>query len=74
MTRWGSGRPTNYVRRLQANRIPADIKSYPGAGHSFANKLPAQPLLRVTGFGYSAEATEDAWSRVFAFFGQHLRA
>ncbi|MGH3559817.1 MAG: dienelactone hydrolase family protein, partial [Mycobacterium sp.] len=34
--------------------------------------LPAQPLLRITGFGYNEAATEDAWARVFAFFGEHL--
>jgi len=54
--------------------IPADIKTYPGAGHSFANQLPAQPLIRVGGFGYNAAAEEDAWSRVFAFFREHLAA
>jgi carboxymethylenebutenolidase len=52
--------------------IPADIKAYPGAGHSFANQLPAQPLVRIGGFGYNAAAEEDAWSRVFAFFSEHL--
>ena len=54
--------------------IPADIKAYPGAGHSFANQLPAQPLIRIGGFGYNAAAEEDAWSRVFGFFGEHLPA
>ncbi|WP_237086222.1 dienelactone hydrolase family protein, partial [Mycobacterium tuberculosis] len=57
-----------------AKTTPADIKSYPGAGHSFANKLPGQPLVRIAGFGYNEAATEDAWRRVFEFFGQHLRA
>ncbi|HKV22115.1 MAG TPA: dienelactone hydrolase family protein [Mycobacterium sp.] len=52
--------------------IPADIKAYPGAGHSFANQMPAQPLVRIGGFGYNAAAEEDAWSRVFAFFSEHL--
>ncbi len=52
--------------------IPADIKAYQGAGHSFANQLPAQPLIRIGGFGYNAAAEEDAWSRVFAFFAEHL--
>ncbi|KZS62734.1 carboxymethylenebutenolidase [Mycobacterium kansasii] len=56
----------------QAKGITADIKVYPGAGHSFANKLPGQPLIRVAGFGYNETATEDAWRRVFAFFGEHL--
>lgn len=55
-----------------AKNIPADIKTYPGAGHSFANKLPGQPLWRIAGFGYNEAATEDAWQRVFAYFGAHL--
>ena len=52
--------------------IAADVKVYPDAGHSFANKLPGQPLLRIPGFGYNDVATEDAYSRVFAFFNEHL--
>lgn len=65
----------NRLRKVTAAKnIPADIKSYPGAGHSFANKLPGQPLVRIAGFGYNEAATEDAWRRVFEFFGQHLRA
>ncbi len=54
--------------------ITADIKAYPDAGHSFANKLPAQPLLRIAGFGYNDAATQDAYRRVFAFFNEHLAA
>nr|WP_330219768.1 dienelactone hydrolase family protein [Mycolicibacterium peregrinum] len=57
-----------------AKNIPADIKVYPDAGHSFANQLPGQSFLRITGFGYNEAATADAWSRVFAFFGEHLSA
>lgn len=57
---------------VEAKGVPADIKVYPQAGHSFANRLPAQPLLRVTGFGYDDAATEDAWRRVFDFFAEHL--
>jgi dienelactone hydrolase len=37
-----------------------------------ADKLRAQPLLRITGFGYNEAATEDAYRRVFAFFNEHL--
>lgn len=58
----------------QAKGITADITSYAGAGHSFANRLPGQPLLRVAGFGYDTDATEDAWRRVFGFFSEHLHA
>ncbi len=66
------GAPEQLRTVVEAKGIAADIKVYSGAGHSFANELPAQPLLRITGFGYNAAATEDAWSRVFSFFGEHL--
>ncbi|MGH3848629.1 MAG: dienelactone hydrolase family protein [Pseudonocardiaceae bacterium] len=68
----GIGAPTRLRRVLEHKGITNDVKVYPRAGHSFANKLPAQPLLRITGFGYNEAATEDAWARVFAFFGEHL--
>ncbi|MBJ8340365.1 dienelactone hydrolase family protein [Antrihabitans sp. YC3-6] len=61
-------------KALQRRNIPHDVKVYQGAGHSFANKYPAAPLLRIVGFGYDDAATEDAWRRVFAFFGTHLTA
>ncbi|OBI96974.1 dienelactone hydrolase family protein [Mycobacterium asiaticum] len=69
----GVGAPDKLRRVTAAKNIPTDIKTYPKAGHSFANKLPGQPVLRITGFGYDEAATEDAWQRVFAFFGEHLR-
>ena len=69
----GVGAPKKLQRVLDQKGITNDVKVYPGAGHSFANNLPAQPLLRIAGFGYSQAATEDAWARVFAFFGEHLR-
>jgi hypothetical protein len=39
-------------------------------GHSFANRLPAQPLTRIIGFGFGYD--EDAWRRIFEFFVEHL--
>ncbi|MDV3127240.1 dienelactone hydrolase family protein [Mycobacterium sp. 21AC1] len=69
----GIGAPARLRKIVADKKIPADIKVYPQTGHSFANQLPAQPLLRITGFGYNEAATTDAWSRVFAFFGEHLR-
>ncbi|MCV7028528.1 dienelactone hydrolase family protein [Mycobacterium sherrisii] len=69
----GKGAPEKLRKVVAAKGITNDIQVYSGVGHSFANTLPAQPLLRVTGFGYDQTATEDAWSRVFAFFGEHLR-
>lgn len=70
----GRGAPAKLKRVLDQKGITNDIKEYAGAGHSFANKLPAQPLLRIAGFGYDQAATEDAWARVFAFFREHLQS
>ena len=70
----GIGAPDKLREVTAAKQITADIKAYRGAGHSFANELPAQPLLRVAGFGFNRAAADDAWSRVFAFFGKHLGA
>jgi carboxymethylenebutenolidase len=68
----GRGAGARLSEVVEDKGIPADIKVYPDAGHSFANELPGQPLLRITGFGYNAAATEDAYRRVFAFFHEHL--
>lgn len=68
----GRGAPARLREVVQDKDIPADIQVYADAGHSFANKLPAQPLLRITGFGYDEAAADDAWRRVFAFFTEHL--
>jgi carboxymethylenebutenolidase len=70
----GKGAPEKLREVTAAKQITNDIKVYPGVGHSFANTLPVQPLLRISGFGYDQAATDDAWNRVFAFFGEHLRA
>jgi carboxymethylenebutenolidase len=70
----GIGAPARLRKIVEAKNIPSDIKVYPDAGHGFANQLPGQPVLRVTGFGYNEAATADAWTRVFAFFGEHLLA
>lgn len=59
-------------KTLERKGIPHDIKTYPGVGHSFANQVPGQPFLRVSGFGYDEEASADAFARVFAFFNEHL--
>lgn len=58
---------------LTEKKIPHDIKTYPDAGHSFADRVPLQAVSRVIGFGEDEQAAADAWRRVFAFFGQHLR-
>ncbi len=60
-------------RKLESKGIEHDVKTYDGVGHSFANEIFGQPLLRISGFGYNEEAAEDAWARVFAFFETHMR-
>ena len=70
----GRGAPEKLREVAERKKITTDIKVYDGAGHSFANKIPGQPLVRIAGFGYDEAATEDAWRRVFAFFGEHLGA
>ena len=70
----GIGAAGRLQRVVDEKSIDADIKVYPDAGHGFANRLPGQPLIRIAGFGYNETAEADAWSRVFAFFGEHLRA
>src|SRR5258707_10424091 len=44
---------------LDTYNIPHDIKIYPGAHHSFFNE---------TRGSYNAEASQDSWQRVLAFF------
>jgi len=67
----GSGKRPEEV--LTEKNIPHDVKTYPHAGHSFADRAPLQALSRITGFGENKEAAADAWQRVFAFFGHHLQ-
>lgn len=50
-------------RDLEAHGVPHDVKHYPGTFHSFFNdRLPV----------HDAEASADAWSRVVAFFEEHV--
>ncbi len=48
---------------LTQYNIPHDIKIYPGAKHSFFND---------TSRNHNAEAAQDSWQRVLAFFKDHL--
>lgn len=48
---------------LARHGVPRDIKVYPEAKHSFFNDR---------GKSYDPAASEDAWRRTLAFFGEHL--
>ncbi|HUO03864.1 MAG TPA: dienelactone hydrolase family protein [Candidatus Binataceae bacterium] len=56
--------------------IDHDIKVYDGAGHSFMSQNTG--LMATIGrigpmhVGYNADAAEDSWKRIEAFFGKHL--
>ncbi|MGH3726279.1 MAG: dienelactone hydrolase family protein [Mycobacterium sp.] len=71
---FGIGSGAKLQRILDGAGVENDIVTYRGAGHSFANELPAQPFLRLAGFAFNEEAATDSWERVFAFFGKHLAA
>lgn len=61
-------------RTLASLGIDHDVKEYPDAGHSFMNDHGRWMVLgKVMGLGYDADASEDAWRRILAFFGRHLR-
>ena len=63
---------------LEAAGIPHDVKTYPEAGHSFMSRHgglmgaigPRTPMHS----DFNEPASEDAWRRVLAFFGEHLAA
>jgi carboxymethylenebutenolidase len=72
------GRAARLERALTDLGIAHDVKEYPGAGHSFLNRINAGPILgpvlTVTGFNYDHPSAEDAWRRILTFFDEHLRA
>lgn len=65
-------------RHLESLGVPHDVKVYPEAGHSFMSdhegtlaKISARGPMKAA---FDPEASEDAWSRVLSFFGEHLGA
>jgi carboxymethylenebutenolidase len=71
----GVKHPQRLEDALTALKVPHDVKIYPDAGHAFlSHKPPAvAPLARLVRLDFNPEAAADAWRRIFAFFGQHLR-
>jgi carboxymethylenebutenolidase len=72
----GPAHPRRLEAALTALAVPHDMKVYPGVGHSFMSPKPAAlaPLTALVRLKYDKEAAEDAWQRIFAFFGQYLQA
>lgn len=68
--------PGRLEQAMESIGVRHDVKVYEGAGHSFMNRhgrfataLMSRGPMRV---GYNAEAAEDSWRRVEAFFAEHL--
>jgi len=64
---------------LDRQGVAHDVKEYPTAGHSFLNDAASGPaalrfvFARIVGAGPDPQAAADAWTRIEAFFGEHLR-
>ena len=71
----GTAQPERLETALTALGVPHDVKVYPAAGHSFMSPKPAAmaPLAALARLNYDKEAAEDAWQRIFAFFGRDLQ-
>src|SRR5580693_4205873 len=66
--------PETLERALTVLEIPHDVKLYPGSGHRFMTESAGAMgvLAKVTGMTYQESDAADAWTRIYAFFGQHL--
>ncbi|MEV5830145.1 dienelactone hydrolase family protein [Spirillospora sp. NPDC052242] len=58
--------------------VPHDVKEYPGTGHGFLTDTempgPLGPVSKIAfGMGKGRENAPDGWSRIFAFFDEHVR-
>jgi carboxymethylenebutenolidase len=71
----GVSHPERLKAALTALGVPHDVKVYPDAGHGFMSPRPAAlaPLTALARLKYDKAAAEDAWQRIFAFFGTYLR-
>jgi carboxymethylenebutenolidase len=70
----GSRPPQRLERALTALQVPHDVKVYPGSGHRFLSEASgsAAVLARFTRMSYQETDADDAWRRIFTFFGEHL--
>ena len=71
----GTAHPERLDAALATLGVPHEVKVYPEAGHSFMSPKPAAmaPVTALARLQYDKGAAEDAWQRIFAFFGQYLR-
>ncbi|HEY5184329.1 MAG TPA: dienelactone hydrolase family protein [Actinomycetes bacterium] len=61
---------------LVALGVEHDVRTYPGAGHSFLNHHEGvlnRAMGSVIGAAYHDPSAQDAWTRILAFFDTHVR-
>jgi carboxymethylenebutenolidase len=63
-------------RALVVLDIPHDVEVYPGSGHRFMTESSGASavLARFARMSYQEADANDAWRRIYAFFGEHLGA
>ena len=70
------GRAERLESALTQLGVEHDVKEYPGAGHSFMNRINAGPalgpVLKFVGGNYHHASAEDSWRRILDFFDRHL--
>jgi carboxymethylenebutenolidase len=66
--------PERLQRALTVLEIPHDVQVYPGAGHRFMSESSGAGavLAKITGMSYQEHDADDAWQRIYAFFGRYL--
>jgi carboxymethylenebutenolidase len=70
----GTGHPERLQRALAVLEIPHDVKVYPGSGHRFMTETSGAGavLAKLGKMSYQRADAEDAWQRIFSFFGTYL--
>ena len=69
----GVSHPERLEAALTALGVPHEVKVYPEAGHGFmARPAALAPLTALARLQYDKASAEDAWQRIFAFFGTYL--
>jgi carboxymethylenebutenolidase len=70
----GTGHPERLQRALAVLEVQHDVKIYPGSGHRFMTETSGAGavLARLGKMSYQRADAEDAWQRIFSFFGTYL--
>jgi len=70
----GTAHPERLQRALAVLEVPHDVKVYPGAGHRFMTQSSGvgSVLSKLGKMSYQRADAEDAWERIYRFFGTYL--